>query len=94
MATEKEIVLREREAFDRRMYVGHMNGYPGTITRAAVVRMQYPLPKIARPRVVMDPVDPSNGRPITLPGSVVAAALISLWADLFANPTEEVEDES
>jgi hypothetical protein len=108
MVTEKDAVLRERLAFrsgwccHRAYRVGYAPIDPeGEAARA------YPLPKVTRPRVVMDARGVKwkvmEGRLHALEPHcdgwaradnthwLLPPDRVSLWADLFANPTEEVD---
>ena len=121
--TEREAVLRERKAFERGYRTWRYDG-PGCAPRigaialrdgeaellASAVEAEYPLPKITRPRVVLDPIDPNyawrfvNGAlqcergGSGVWGNTMTWALhperVRVLADLVANPTETVEDES
>ena len=116
--TEKEVVLREREAFRAgasAVFVafgidpwGHRSSgeWQGS---EHIARARYPLPKVTRPRVVTCPKNGAQfrvidgelqGRDTVLDGWLSVATIIynvtpdrvALWADLLANPTEEVEE--
>lgn len=124
--TEREVILRERRAFTDGAYCW-MHGearlmgrsvHSSDVLNDAVHK--FPLPKITRPRVVVDSRwsrrefrvvdgqmqtrDPGeqwhclenpnvNARSAGLP-IVIDAVRVALWADLIANPTEEIEDAS
>jgi len=100
--SEKDAVLREREAFTTGVYA-----VLGSNTVEQEATRRYPLPKVTRPRVVQDPVNPRRewrcvgGKMQTREDTLawydvtevrISAPHVALWADLLANPTEEVDE--
>ena len=110
--TERELILAKREGYMRHCekFCARINKEEANVS--AVV--EYPLPKVTRPRVVKDSVGmefrfiADNQPPLvewrnTLTeeklwrvstvcnGVAVNAERAKLWADLVANPTEEVD---
>jgi hypothetical protein len=115
--SEKDAVLREREAFLEGVAYERA-AFPIWSARPKEQASQrYPLPKVTRPRVATDPyesdyvwsvragdlhflwlkTDPSNWKRASgLYENLLLTPLpsrVTLWADLLANPTEEVEAE-
>jgi hypothetical protein len=104
--TERDMVMAQREAFMRGWHHG-LTQEPADPTELAWYRSEavkrYPLPKVVRPRVVTD----SEGTQWkVVDGGIVGfrppsctvqripdKELVTIWADLFANPTETVEDD-
>lgn len=106
--TEREAVLRERKAFvegARRICVAANSGIIRMFDHERDAAEIYPLPTITRPRVVRDPhgIDirwTVRSRQVVaydsdqFPCAVgVTPERVKLWADLLANPTEEVPDD-
>lgn len=108
MPSEKECVLRERAACEHGMIVvfhGRNRDLGGAwLGTRPYVEAKYPLPTVTRPRVVKD----EFGTPwrVGADGDLrhqsagcwgsapvrVTMNRVTLWADLLANPTEEVGD--
>lgn len=111
--TERDAVLREREAFARGagwrwtqvpsevMDKVALGGDSYAMYEKAAAQ-QFPLPKVTRARVVQDPIfagitwsvkdgiaRPSRVLDPSLPVNLTRALM---WANLLANPTEEVEE--
>jgi hypothetical protein len=98
--------MRERNAFVAGVYHGRACGIANLHTYADST---FPLPKIIRPRIVKDPNIIGEWRCVDgelqvrygpmQPWSAVdyagvTTARVRLWADLLANPTETVDDDS
>lgn len=115
--TEREAVLREREAFDNGATCARLALQCKQASQRSleeIAKRDYPLPKITRPRVVRDfSLDTTREFRVVdgviqardigrlnqewgtegLRGWKVDAAVIRTFADLLANPTEEIEDD-
>jgi hypothetical protein len=120
--TEREAVLRERDAVQRTVVAlwdrikrgDALHNWEGS---ESLAKRLYPLPLVTRPRVVRDPLDASiewtvlddhlHWRrvagyiatewmlgPQGAPLGHVTAEMCRVWADLLANPTEDVEDDA
>lgn len=99
--TERDLVLAKRQGV--RTALIHET-YLSVKQIEGVADYHFPLPKVTRPRVVVDPHNPrvtwsilgTVARHDGTWGFEPAPTLerIKMWADLLANPTEEVEEES
>jgi hypothetical protein len=106
--TEREAVLRERKAFYCGAAHQHDTDAGGNQVWEEG-RRRYPLPKVTRPRVVRDRegwkwqcidgrIQWSGPRGWRFADVMTYAVRVTpervvLWADLLANPTEDVEDD-
>jgi hypothetical protein len=107
--TEREAVLRERDAVQRTVVAlwdrikrgDALHNWEGS---ESLAKRLYPLPLVTRPRVVADPVLGVQFRWCVRAGMLArydadrtpyvepTPERVALWADLLANPTEQVED--
>lgn len=99
--TERDMILAKREA-----YAAGAKAW-GAASKNGVLRAarEYPFPKITRPRVVRDKFGVGmlwrvmsgelqssfRGNEWCVEPAYVTPERVALWADLLANPTEEVE---
>lgn len=113
--TEKDVVLREREAFVAGYACAHGAWLVDVRPAKSEAESRYPLPKVTRARVVRDPHDSTIEYRLTDGGyqyrekcgkwtnmdaigetwskdNCPTPERATLWADLIANPTEEVEE--
>lgn len=107
--TERDAVLREREAYAKAMHRARCPEYNVCEPCKRRAAEAYPLPKVTRPRVVTDSigamcyrvvndvtewadVDADNWRPMMVKVNDLIPEQLAALADLWTNPTEEVED--
>ena len=105
--TERDLVLAKREGYAR-----HCVAVCGNTKNATELAARtYPLPRVTRPRVWVDPngdtrfqvvdgvlfgkdfEEDEEWLPVDSYAFNVTPERVVAWADLFANPTEEVDDD-
>ena len=106
--TEREVILCQQAAFEEgcRAVFRHEEGVTSWQGSRTLARKRFPLPKMTRPRVVHDHNDRCDYRAMNgtierrdewqdwrlVNDTPPTARRVKLWADLLANPTEEVEE--